>query len=172
MAYDPGYAALGIPAPVFVQAKPSWSRPGSATAAAVVAFIVGGFSLMGAMAWFTGAKIAQGESFGAEWMMYGAIDFIVALALVVGASGLLGRQSWGRIALCLGAGIDVCYSSYRVVTAFTSDGFGIGSPFSILFPVLDAVIIVCVCLPATTHYLATRNPLYPGRASAYPPRWQ
>lgn len=168
--YDPGYASLGGPAPIFVQAKPSWSRPGNVTAACVIAFIVGGFSLMGAMVWLT---MSQGSrafraGFESQWLVFGLVDLAVAILLIVGASGLLGRQGWGRMLLYAGAGLDAAYSTYNVVQAFLpGDGWTFSSPFSILFPVLDIVIIVCISLPPTAHFLATRNPLYPTPGTTY-----
>jgi len=74
--YDPGYASLGGPAPIFVQAKPSWSRPGNVTAACVIAFIVGGFSLMGAMMWLTMSRVSRAfdSAFEGQWLVFGVVD--------------------------------------------------------------------------------------------------
>ena len=94
----------------------------------------------------------------------------MAILLIVGAAGLLGRQAWGRMLLYAGAGLDAAYSTYNVVQAFTNRDAFFSSPFSILFPVLDIVIIVCIAMPPTAHFLATRNPLYPVANTTYAQR--
>jgi hypothetical protein len=162
IAYDPGYAALGGPAPIIVQAKPSWSRPGSVTAAAVLAFIIAGLNLVAAMGYLFTSNAAGkfgADEFQAETLAYGLINLFAALALVAGAAGLLGRQEWGRWALCLGAGMDALYSLWRVIQGFVDDD-SFGNPMGLLFIVMDVLIIVCALLPTTSAYLATRNPVH------------
>jgi hypothetical protein len=116
MAYDPGYASLGGPAPVFVQAKPSWARPGVVTASAVLAFIVGGLDLLASIGWFTTNEIAGvlGES-QAEFVMYGMINLLIAVLLIAGGAGALGRMAWGRLLLYAGSGVGLLYAVYGLV---------------------------------------------------------
>ncbi len=160
---DPGYAALGGAAPIFVQAKPSWSRPGSVTGAAVVAFVVAGLVLFGAIGWFTAGQVAgdfndaglKTGNFRTEATIYGIADLVIAIALVLGAIGALGRQSWGRIVLIIGAGCDLAFSLYMVALQ--------AHYFDIMFIVMDVVIIALMLVRSTTTFFATPNPMRAGQ---------
>ncbi|MCA1818751.1 MAG: hypothetical protein ABR562_02965 [Thermoplasmatota archaeon] len=160
MAYDPGYAALGGPAPIFVQAKPSWSRPGNVTAAGVIAFVVSGLAVFAAIFWFTTGEfvssVDNGGGFFGDYAVKAQINAFanlgVALALVLGGIGTLGRQEWGRVALIFGAGGHAIYSAYRMMDR---------SFVSLVWIFLDVVIIVLIVLPTTSIFFRTRNPVQP-----------
>ena len=167
IAYDPGYNALGGPAAIIVQAKPSWSRPGSVTGAVVVAFILAGLSLFGAIGWFTTSQFADGAdrvgietgSKAGEAMVYGFVNLLVCVTLILGAVGALGRQEWGRIALCVGAGVDAMFSMYRIAVPYSDFG---GRNFGLLiFVVLDILVIALILLPTSTAFLRSHNPVNP-----------
>lgn len=149
MAYDPGYANLGH-APILVQARPSWSRPGIVTAAAVCAIVAAAMDTFGAFIWFSFREVTEFTGgTRAEYTLYGWLDFAFAIGLIVGAAAVFGRQMWGRYALVAFAVGDLAFS----MVLLSQDHF------SAFFPVpLYLVAAITVMLPEATRYFQTRDP--------------
>lgn len=150
MAYDPGYANLGH-APIFVQAKPSWSRPGIVTAAAVCGIVAAAMDTFGAFIWFSYRDVREAFAGAShpEYTMYGWLDFLFAIGLIIGAAGVLGRQMWGRYVLFAFAVGDVLFALSLLAQEH----------YSAFFPVpLYLVAAITVMLPEATRYFRTRDP--------------
>jgi hypothetical protein len=158
IAYDPGYASLGGPAPIIVQAKPSWARPGLVTAAAVLGFIAAGMCVIAAIFWFTTSEFAgdvndvgiSTGSYATKAMFHGIGNLLFAVGMVLGGIGAVSRQGWSRIALITAAGCEAAYSLYRIVDGTYGDLVN-------LF--LDIIIIALVVSPQASRYFNTQSPV-------------
>lgn len=151
MAYDPGYSSLGGPAPILVLAQPSWSRPGSVTAAATIAFVLAGIGLYSAFLWL-GMNTLFGPFgvFAFEAILYGIANLAIAAACILGGAGALGRKSWCRYALIFAVAVELCLCVYRI-----TQGVWMG----LIYVTLGALLLVFIHLPDASRFLSTRSPV-------------
>jgi hypothetical protein len=153
-AYPPGYG----------QRPPG--RPGSATAAAVLAYVAGGLLILAALILFSSADFANSlgndlntdtSSTTSELAVDGVINLIAAGLLIAGAVMLAGRKPRGRLLLATGTGIVVACAIYWI-TRFNAYGGTVF--FALLF---SALVVVGLAL---AHTAAARQWL---SATAAPP---
>jgi len=139
-------------------------RPGTATAAAVLAFVAGGCLIVAALFLFAGASIINdiGSTLNqntdpttSELTIDGIINLIAAALLIAGGVMLTGRKVLGRTMLSIGSGIVVACSIYWLLR-FNS--FGATVFYALLF---GALVVIAVCMAFTTTsraWLAAAQP--------------
>ena len=140
-AYPPGYG----------QRPPG--RPGSVTAAAVLAYVAAGLLIFAALILFSSADFANSlgndlntdtSSTTGELAVDGVINLVAAGLLIVGAVMLAGRRLQGRLLLTIGTGIVVVTAIYWIARF---NAYGGTVFFALLF---SALVIVGLSLAYTT----------------------
>jgi hypothetical protein len=99
-------------------------RPGTATAANVLAFVTGGLLIAAGLLLFFGASVVNGldeldhnshSIVTAELVLDGLLDMVAAGLLIAGGVSFGGRSASGRIMLSVGSGIVLGESLYWIV---------------------------------------------------------
>lgn len=121
----PGYAPYGYPGypPYGYPPVPGDARPGPATTAAVLAFVLSGLLILGGLLLFLGGAIAgdvensfdSGTHIGLELALDGVANLVAGSLLIAGGVSLLGRKRNGRVLLSIGGGIVAALSVYWTV---------------------------------------------------------
>jgi hypothetical protein len=122
----PGYPPYGYPygyPPPYV--APGSKRPGTTTAAAVLAFVTAGLLILAALALLAGASTINSLSTDQPFFEHGNVtgelyvDALINLftggLLLFGGLQLAGRKHTGLQLMCVGAGITVACSIYWLV---------------------------------------------------------
>jgi hypothetical protein len=159
---NPGYAPQGYPPPGYPGYPPPGypypparpGRPGSATAAAVIAFVAAGLLIIAAIFLFSGASATNdfGNDFNsdtssatAELSFDGVVNLVAATLLIVGGVILTGRKAKGRTMIAVATAIVIAAAIYWMVR--TSGSYG-GTVFFAL--VFAALVIIAVSLASTS----------------------
>ena len=157
--YGPGYGPAGYPAagqqpgypggypPVGYQMVPMYpvpqraTRPGGATAAAVLAYVQSGFVLIGGVVMFSGSagldSVRRGTSLSSELTVIGIITVLAGGLLIAGATTLLNRKP---ALLLLGNALSIAVSLYFVVR-LADVAYGIGLWVPIIYAILPVISI-------------------------------
>ena len=151
---NPGYAAAGPPPgygagypPVGYQMVPMYpvpqraTKPGGATAAAVLAYVQSGFVLIGGVVMFSGSagldSVRRGSSLSSELTVIGIITVLAGGLLIAGATTLLNRKP---ALLLLGNALSIAVSLYFVVRLLDV-AYGIGLWVPIIYAILPVISI-------------------------------
>lgn len=167
----PAYSAPGQPpagrpagyAPIGYQLMPMYpfpqrpTRPGGATAAAVLAYVQSGFVLIGGISMFSGSagldSLSRGGDLSSELTVIGIITVLAGGLLIAGATTMLGRKP---ALLLLGNGLAVAISLYFVVRLMNSFlSFGVWLP--ILFAVLPVISTALACSTDVRAWVRARR---------------
>ena len=154
-----GYPPAGYPAYGYGYAPvPGNRRPGTATAASVLAYVVAGFLVIAGIILISGASFVNniGDQGGfdtssatAELAFDGVVDFLAAGLLIAGGVQFAGRKARGRIMLLVGVGIVVAAGVYWLARIGT---------VIIFWPLLFAApLIVAASLASTSAVRAWLN---------------
>jgi hypothetical protein len=139
------------------------SRPGSVTAAAVLAYVQAGITLIPTIMMLIGLASDNSEA--------GAVDWLVVLAQVVGAALLIagGVQIMGgkgRTLLLAGAGIELAVCLVWMIRAAAIDsggydvidaGKGIIIGIAVFFAIMPTISLVMALGSGTTQFLQSRR---------------
>lgn len=155
----PGYAAPGQPPPGYPAGYPPMgyqlvpmypvaqrsTRPGGATAAAVLAYVQSGFALIGGVVMFSGSEglddLGDDSNLSSELTVVGIITLIAAGLLIAGATTLLNRKP-GLV--LIGNALSIAISLYFVVRLMDV-AYGIGLWVPILYAVLPVISVALAC---------------------------
>lgn len=157
MAFDPGYAALGGPAPILVHAQPSWTRPGTVTTAAILGVVVGAIGLMGGL-WRMSIRDLE-FLLGSQARLFvdGMIGMMVGVALIIMGILAFSRNRMARWGLVGLACADAAFSMYL---SLPRGGFWGPTVYEYLFVAIDIIIVTLMVQRDAKRYFETRNPLY------------
>ncbi|HEY2298132.1 MAG TPA: hypothetical protein VGH43_10425 [Jatrophihabitans sp.] len=156
---QPGYSPYPQYAPYQYQPYPypyqrPPDRPGTATTAAVLAFVAGGLLIVASLFLFAGASLINdlgdelNQSTGpatSELAIDGVINLIASGLLIAGGVMVAGRKLRGRNLLTTGSGIVVACSIYWLVRFDHS--FGGTVFYAVLF---SALVVISVSMAFTT----------------------
>lgn len=163
----PGYGAGMPPAPAEYSAGPI-PRPGTVTAAAVLAYVQAGITLIPTVIMFGGVL---GSDTSAGTAGDAAMGWIILIAQLVGAALLIagGVQIMGgksRTLLVVGAGLELAISVFWIirVAAIDSGGYdvidtgkGVIIGFAIFFAIMPAISLIMSLGANTTQFLQSRR---------------
>ena len=161
-AYTPGSGGLPS-APQDYGDIGSTVRPGSATAAAVLAFVQGGITAVTTIIMLAGAAQSDTSSAGIGWLLVLAQAVGVVL-LIVGGVQLMGGK--GRTILIVGDGLEIAISLFYIIVFSLIPTFGVseisaGKTFLVLvaiaFAVMPAISLIMASGGATTQFLNARR---------------
>jgi hypothetical protein len=146
-------------------------RPGTATAAAVLAFVQAGITAIPGVLQLIGAFGATGAegSLVVETLIVSIVTLIGVGMLIAGAVQLLGGK--GRTVLVIGAAIELAICVYYIITALmvSSDADleavesaidvakGVLVGFAIFFAIMPAVSLILSLGSTTTQFLQSRR---------------
>ena len=157
-AYPP-YPPVGYP----MQLGPR--RPGTATAAGVLAFVNGGLLILaGALLLFGGSIASDIEDstnssthVGTELVLDGLVNFLAAGLLIAGGVALMGRKPSGRTMMGIGGGIVLASTVYWLVRfdKLPTSGF---VTWAVIFAALTVVGLALVATRAVTEWLRAPGP--------------
>lgn len=121
----PGYPGYPPPYPGYPPPPPYGTpRPGTATAANVLAYVTAGLLIAAGLLLFFGASIVSGldeldnnshSIVTAELVLDGMLDLVAAGLLIAGAVSFGARNAGGRIMLSVGSGIVLGEALYWIV---------------------------------------------------------
>lgn len=177
--YPPGYPpppgyGYGYPPPYpypypqyLPYAPPGSGRPGLATTASVLAYVVAGMLIIAGIILLAGASLAHdlGSDGGfdtrdatAELTFDGLVDFVTAGLLIAGGVLLAGRKPTGRVLLFTALGVDVAAAIYWLARLGTAGGAVIF--YALLFTV-PVVLAGCFAgAPTVGRWLSGAAPSY------------
>jgi len=174
--YAPGYAAPGVGAPgqpppgypagyapVGYQMVPMYpapqrpSKPGGATAAAVLAYVQSGFVLIGGITMFSGSAglddFDRGNDLSSELTVIGILTLLAGGLLIAGATTLLNRKP---ALLLMGNGLSIAVSLYFVIRLMDF-AYGVALWVPILFAVLPIISTALACTGDVRTWTRARN---------------
>ena len=125
----PGYPGYPPPYPGYPPPPPYGSvRPGTATAANVLAFVTAGLLIVAGLLLFFGASVINGldqnNSYSvvtAEFVLDGVLNCVAGGLLIAGGVSFSGRNPSGRIMLSVGSGIVLGESVYWLARFHEAD---------------------------------------------------
>jgi hypothetical protein len=159
---QPGQGFGAMPAAPAEYSSGPISRPGSATAAAVLAFVQAGITAVPGVLALIGASSLGGNN-AEGWASTIAILIGVAL-LIVGGVQLLGGKA--RNILVIACALQIAISLYFIIRVATVDtegiedasyGQGMVIGFAVFFAVMPVIALVMSLGSATTQYLQSRR---------------
>lgn len=157
MAFDPGYASLGGPAPILVHAQPSWTRPGTVTTAAILGVVGGAVGLMGGLTRMSIGEADLGFVSKGQLFVDGMIGMMVGVALIIMGILVFSRNRMSRWGLVGLACADAVFSMYLSLPRGRFWGTNV---YEYLFVAVDIVIVTLMVQRDTRRYFETRNPLH------------
>jgi hypothetical protein len=162
----PGYGAGMPPAPAEYSAGPI-PRPGTVTAAAVLAYVQAGITLIPTVIMFGGAVSSDTSGAAADaafgWILLLA-QFVGAALLIVGGVQIMGGKS--RTMLLAGAGLEIAVSLMWIIRIAMVDsggidlidqGKGVIIGFAIFFAIMPAISLIMSLGANTTQFLQSRR---------------
>jgi hypothetical protein len=139
------------------------ARPGSTTAAAVLAFVQGGITTITTIIFAAGLSQADATDVGLGWLIVLAQAAGVVL-LIMGGVQLMGGKS--RVALVVGSALELVICLFYLVVFSIIPTFGISDVaagksvlivFAILFAIMPTISLIMAAGGASTQYLQSRQ---------------
>jgi hypothetical protein len=142
-------------------------RPGTVTAAAVLAYVQAGITLIPTILMLVGAASGDASGAGSD----AAIGWLIIIAQLVGAALLIagGVQIMGgksRTLLIAGAGVELAISLFWIIRAAAIDsegidvidaGKGVIIGIAIFFAIMPTISLVMALGAGTTQFLQSRR---------------
>ncbi len=140
-----GYAPVGYPMMPMFPGPGRPTKPGGATAAAVLAYVQSGFVLIGGVVMFSGSAglddFDRGSNLSSELTVIGIITVLAGGLLIAGATTLLNRKP---ALLLIGNALSIAVSLYFVLRLMDF-AYGIGLWVPILYAVLPIISVALAC---------------------------
>jgi len=158
----PGYGPVGYPmAPAFAGAASKAPRPGSALAAAVLAFVQAGFLLISGVITATVGSDASGGPFdfgGPDLIVVGWLTVIAGGLLIAGATSILNRR---RTILIVGTLLSIGISLYYFFRFFSQTAHNGEITLPLVFAVLPVIALALTMSADVRAWVKTS--VVPGR---------